>query len=123
MNEVEKILVVEYSEEARDRIRKYLVQLGYSVETAADGREGLDKFCIEKFQAVITGIFMPDMDGLELILALKEIRDVPVMVISELRTQEFLDYIFVARKMGADVAMRKPIDFTSFEKTIGMLCS
>jgi len=59
---------------------EYLSKLGYSATAAYDGREGLHKFEQGDFQLVITDLMMPEMDGMELLEAMKA-RDSRVIVI------------------------------------------
>jgi len=51
-NERAKILVVDDKDQMRDVLRKFLAAEGYSVETAADGKDALRKFGEHKFELV-----------------------------------------------------------------------
>ena len=53
-------------------LTKYLTGDGHTVETAADGREGLEKFQAGKFDLVIVDRAMPEMNGDELAAAIKQ---------------------------------------------------
>ena len=64
---------------------------GYEVDTAADGKEGLNK--IKKWQPsmILLDIMMPNMNGLEVLDAMKSdetIKDIPVIVLTNLSTRE-----------------------------------
>jgi len=62
-----RILVVDDEEVVRSLCSRVLTPAGYAVETAADGREALDRFEQEPFDLVLTDQCMPgDLDGLKL---------------------------------------------------------
>jgi CheY-like chemotaxis protein len=56
----------------REMITTYLTSDGHTFETATNGREGLAKFKAGRFDVVITNRLMPDMDGLQLAVAIKQ---------------------------------------------------
>jgi CheY-like chemotaxis protein len=64
-------------------LTKILTKAGHRPVTAANGREALKQLSGGHFDLVITDINMPDMDGIELILALRETSEsVPIIAIS-----------------------------------------
>ena len=67
------ILVVEDSRTQRILIQSLLEKAGYQVTGAADGREALTAIAFEVPQLVVTDLDMPEMNGLELVRALKEV--------------------------------------------------
>lgn len=119
MAEASRILVVE-----DDRsVRKMLVDLlsreeGYQVEQAGDGREALDKLQADGFRydAVLTDLMMPVMDGLELLkaVAAKEPR-LPVVVVTAVRNQK---EILECLKNGAWDYVTKPFDIRHVRSTV-----
>lgn len=76
-----KILVVEDEDRIRQLLRETLQAAGYSVETAADGIEGLEKLCGEKFDLILLDVWMPRMNGLELLDKLRNEASRPKIVI------------------------------------------
>ncbi|MEW6662894.1 MAG: response regulator [Bacillota bacterium] len=69
------ILVVDDSNTVRLTLQAVLTQAGYTVEEARDGEEAIQKIkALPKFNAVITDLNMPRMDGISLI---KEVRGLP----------------------------------------------
>ena len=78
-----KILVVDDEVDFLEMIRLRLEANNYSVVTAMDGNEALEKFKNEKPSAVLLDILMPGMDGIDV---LKKIRKddpkVPVFIIT-----------------------------------------
>jgi CheY-like chemotaxis protein len=81
-----KVLVVEDSYTVRELQRSILEAAGYRVETARDGREGLDRVASdEEIALVITDLDMPEMDGIELTKAIRgrsERASLPVVVVT-----------------------------------------
>jgi PAS domain S-box-containing protein len=67
-----KILVVDDNEENQAVVIDLLSPLGFKVESANDGREGLEKAISWQPDAIITDLIMPEMDGFELIHQLRQ---------------------------------------------------
>jgi DNA-binding NtrC family response regulator len=63
--------VVDDDESTRSLLSEYFIQLGYEVKTADDGEDALKKFIPGAFDCIISDLFMPTIDGIEL---LKKIR-------------------------------------------------
>lgn len=85
---------------------------GYHVLLAADGDEAWRLACADPPDFLITDIFMPRMNGLELIQKLKRqprLFDLPIIVISSAEQSE-LEY---ACELGARAALQKPIQYES----------
>ena len=66
------ILVIEDDEELLQNLRAALEKERYRVETATDGRAGLEKALSETHDLILLDIMLPNLNGLEL---LREIRD------------------------------------------------
>jgi two-component system cell cycle sensor histidine kinase/response regulator CckA len=73
---MQTVLVVDDEDAVRYVVTKMLKQLGYEVLTAADGGEAVEIFSRqpEEIDCVIVDLAMPDMDGLQTFLALRQIR-------------------------------------------------
>jgi len=67
------ILTVDDSASLRLATRIALTGAGYSVTEAADGAEGLGKAQAQKFDMIITDLNMPNMDGLTMIRAIRQL--------------------------------------------------
>jgi two-component system chemotaxis sensor kinase CheA len=81
-----KVLVVEDSYTVRELQRSILEAAGYRVETARDGKDGLDRVSTDaEIALVITDLEMPEMDGLELTRAIRARSDrtsLPVVIVT-----------------------------------------
>ena len=77
-----RLLVIDDDRKLCQLIKEYLEPLGYSVELAHNGLDGVDRAVGGEFGAVILDVMMPGLDGFE---ALKEIRkksEVPVLMLT-----------------------------------------
>ena len=104
------VCVVEDDQEIRDGIGIYLVSQGYRVFKAANGQEGLDIINKEEIHLAIVDVMMPVMDGITMVMKLREKYDFPVIMLSA--KSEEVDKI-IGLNMGADDYVTKP--FTPLE--------
>ena len=104
------VCVVEDDQEIRDGIGIYLVSQGYHVLKAANGQEGLDMISKEEIHLAIVDVMMPVMDGITMVMKLREKYDFPVIMLSA--KSEEVDKI-MGLNMGADDYVTKP--FTPLE--------
>ena len=100
-----KILVVDDESLIRDVVREYLQLDGFEVEEAKDGDEALDRFQQEQFDLVIMDIMMPKKDGFQTLKEMKQIKDIPVLMLSA-RGEEFDKLI--GFDLGIDDYVTKP---------------
>jgi len=94
-----RLLVIDDDRKLCRLIKDYLEPMGYAVESAHTGPEGLDKAAREQFQAVILDVMLPGMDGFEVLKQLRRKSDVPVLMLTA-RGEE-ADRI-VGLEIGAD---------------------
>ncbi len=107
-----KILVVDDEEQMRKLIATMLSQKGHQCVTARNGREALDKIMETKFDALITDIVMPEMDGIALTKELsKHYQNLPVMVMTGY-TEEYSAETAIAS--GAREFINKPFSVSEF---------
>ena len=108
--EMNHVLVVEDDKEIREGVEIYLKSQGYEVFQAADGVEGLEVIEKEDIHLAIVDIMMPRMDGISMVVKLREKYDFPVIFLSA--KSEEVDKI-LGLNMGADDYVTKP--FTPME--------
>jgi CheY-like chemotaxis protein len=98
------ILLVDDNKLGLSARRSVLEELGHRISTASNGVDALEQFGSRRFDLVVTDYKMPRMDGLELIVGLREIApDLPVILISG-----FVDSLGLNEEStGADVVIQK----------------
>ncbi len=101
----ECVLVVEDDAEIRDGIGIYLKNQGYTVVKAANGREGLRALEENEVHLAIVDVMMPVMDGVTMVMKLREKYDLPVIMLSA--KSEDIDKI-TGLNIGADDYVTKP---------------
>ena len=74
MADAHRVLVVDDEPIVNESCRRVLAHEGYEVDTTESGREGLDRACAQHFDLVITDLKMPDLDGMDLVRALRRER-------------------------------------------------
>jgi two-component system chemotaxis response regulator CheY len=102
------VLVVEDDGDAREMLAIVLADAGFQVRTAADGRAGLDVAASQHVDLVITDLAMPRMDGIQMLLQLRqraETRDIPVIVVTG---QAVADFPARAHAAGCTAVLSKP---------------
>jgi two-component system OmpR family response regulator len=77
-----KILVIDDELELRRFVKLRLSRAGYKVFEASNGIEGLEQLYKVKPHLVILDIMMPKMDGWETCRRIREISDVPILILS-----------------------------------------
>jgi DNA-binding response OmpR family regulator len=77
-----KILVIEDDEDIRTVVTTRLRRAGYETTIAADGKDGLRHFYGDRPDLVVLDVAMPIMDGWQVLERLREISDVPVLILT-----------------------------------------
>jgi DNA-binding response OmpR family regulator len=102
-----KILVVDDDPILMRLVKGVLAQKGYEVLTAGDGQEALQVIFAHKPDMVLLDVQMPRMDGWQTCSRIREVSDIPVVMLTGMQTSEAdvvrgLDY-------GADDYLIKPV--------------
>jgi len=108
-----KILIVDDDRAVQATIQILLERAGHQVVLANDGRQGLNIFEHGDFDLLFLDIFMPGMDGLETMRAVRQQRPhTPIIVISgnpPLADSAIgPDFLTMATKLGATDSLQKP---------------
>ena len=107
-----RILVVDDDFETRAIIEKMLLSAGHEVICAANGLEALQLCRAESADLVLTDLFMPEVDGIEAIQAIR--REFPnVKIIAMSGNPTATSMLSVARRLGTIATLQKP--FTEAE--------
>ena len=100
------ILIVEDDAAMREMLREALADDGYAVETAADGRQGVERVRKGGIDLVVSDVKMPDLDGLDLLREIKAVTPSPhVITITAFGS---IDTAIRAVKLGAFDYITKP---------------
>ena len=104
----EKILVVEDDTEFLNLTQTWLQNAGYEVITAEDGAEGMRRVYSGRPNLVLLDANMPKMDGWEVCRRIRDMSDIPVMMVT---VNDQKDYRLRGFSNGADDYITKPVDF------------
>ncbi|WP_457624930.1 chemotaxis-specific protein-glutamate methyltransferase CheB [Persephonella sp.] len=118
---MKKVLIVDDSSVVRKILSQIISQLGYSVDTAKDGEEAVEKILNNDYDLVTLDIHMPVKNGLEVLKEIKNKKPIRVIVISSYTTEN-ADITFEALDLGAVTYITKPgmlgVDLKRIEKEI-----
>jgi len=81
------ILVIDDSATERAAVEKRLTSAGYTVVTAVDGREGLRRLYETHPDLVLLDIVMPELDGWHTLELIRQVSEVPVIMVTGLNTE------------------------------------
>jgi CheY-like chemotaxis protein len=117
------ILVIDDDTALMDVIRNLLESQGHRVTAAADGTEGLAALDKETFGLVLTDVFFPGRDGVEVIIErCKREPATPVIAMSGSGKFASDHYLQLVKKLGADVILRKPFGGLELFAAIDTAC-
>ena len=105
-----RILVIEDDRDVASFIRNGLLQAGYNVDHAANGKDGLFLATTESYDALVVDRMLPGVDGLTLIRTLRaSANSTPVLILSALGE---VDDRVKGLKAGGDDYLVKPFAFS-----------
>ncbi len=104
------ILVIDDDSDLRIMVCKMLIDEGYDVVDASNGKEGLQKLKDDPgIELVITDLIMPEQEGIETILDIKkDFSLVSILAISGGGEFDDNSYLRIAKGVGADLRLSKP---------------
>jgi len=113
---VKKILVIDDDIQGNQMICRILKNAGYEVRSAFDGVEGTKLFMQERPDLVITDLFMPEKEGLETIMEMRQTdKKVRIMAITGgAPNMNMADLLDTAEMLGANALMAKPFHMETF---------
>ncbi len=112
----EKILLVDDEQEFTSVLSERMETRGLKVDTAASGKEALEKVDEESYDAIIVDLMMPGMDGIETLKRM--LKKNPDMQIILLTGQATLEKGIEAVKLGAADFLEKPADLQQLMEKI-----
>lgn len=108
---MKRILIVDDDEFCRDLLKDYLQGESYSIEEAVNGIEALSLMQDFSFDLIITDIMMPEMDGVELLIEMRERSiNTKVIAISAGGNMHGINYLDIAKAYGVWGTLLKPFD-------------
>ncbi len=110
------ILYVEDDVQLRSGVTGYLKLIFPTVDSAADGIEGLEFFNQKRYDIVISDIQMPRMNGIEMIKEIKKSSPDQEIIITTAFSE--VPYLIEAIELGVSSYLIKPIDFDLINSTL-----
>jgi two-component system KDP operon response regulator KdpE len=99
------VLVIEDEIQFRRLLRLTLEAVGYEVNEAANGQQGLNEAAVRPPKGIVVDLGLPDIDGKEVIRRIREWSQVPVLVLT---VRDGEDEKIAALDAGADDYLTKP---------------
>jgi chemosensory pili system protein ChpA (sensor histidine kinase/response regulator) len=115
------VLLVDDSVSVRKFVGAMLTKAGFTVHTAVDGADALDKLRGLTVDVVITDLELPRLNGYEMIEALRQrpaTHDVPVVVLT---TRSGEKHVAAARRLGVEHYISKPVNEAAFVDLVASL--
>ena len=108
-----RILLVDDTPKVRESIKDALETAGFEVDEAPDGKEAIDLLNARSYSLLITDLWMPEVDGLDLMKHQRKINpNMPVVAITggaiEMAPPNFS--VALAQSWGADAVLDKAFD-------------
>jgi len=101
------VLVADDERNIQELARLYLTNDGFQVETAANGRETLEKARATSPSLILLDLMMPELDGWEVCRELRRESDVPIIIVTA--RDDDVDKV-VGLELGADDYITKPFN-------------
>jgi DNA-binding response OmpR family regulator len=109
------VLVVEDEPTVRETVAEALAADGHRVVTAADGRQGLERFRAEQPDLVLLDLMLPELSGMEVCRILRRESSVPIIMLTA-RDSE-VDKV-VGLEVGADDYVTKPFSLRELQARV-----
>jgi CheY-like chemotaxis protein len=114
-----RILILEDNAEIRLVLAEILDEAGYETITASNGAHAVDYHLHDPVDLIITDIFMPDTDGLEVIYQFRRrFPQVKIIAISGGGTRGLAEQLTIAERMGAQRTYMKPFDWVELLEAV-----
>lgn len=104
---MDRILVIDDDIELCELLTEYLSGEGFVVETANDGRQGVDQTLLGDYVLVILDVMLPKLNGFDVLRKIREQSKVPVIMLTA--RGDDIDRI-VGLELGADDYLPKPFN-------------
>jgi len=105
-----KLLIIDDERGIRNTLREILADEGHEVDVAENGKQGLEMATAKAYDLIFSDIKMPEMDGIELLSALKQGEDAIDSPIVMITGHGDVETAVQALKLGAYDFLLKPLD-------------
>lgn len=106
MNQERSVLIIEDEEIVRRGLQDLFAHYGFKVESAGDGKEGLEKALARRYSMIILDIMLPTMDGFAVCNEIRKVtREQPIVMLTAKDDEEA---IIAGLTLGADDYILKP---------------
>ncbi|CAB3804431.1 heavy metal response regulator transcription factor [Pararobbsia alpina] len=106
-----RILIIEDELKMASYLKKGLTEASFTVEIAANGKDGLFLALHENFDLIVLDVMLPELDGLEVLKRLRMEKQIPVLLLTARDTVE--DKV-AGLESGADDYLSKPFAYAEF---------
>lgn len=114
-----KILLIDDDQTLQKLFSQFLTRKGLEVSLAENGKEGLRMMQENRPDLIVTDIMMPEMDGLEILLQIRNNHDdIPVIAISGGMRALPVNFLQQAKLFGARYVFEKPVPLDVLYKAI-----
>ena len=114
---MQKILIIEDDTNINNMIKEILTKRDYTCVQAFSGTEGVLYAGTEEISLVILDLMLPGMSGEEVLIKIKEKKDIPVIVLS---AKDTLDSKISLLTCGAEDYMTKPFEIEELVARVGV---
>ena len=109
------ILIIDDEKHVRYLLKAVLEPMGHQVGEATNGKEALQSIQRNAPALIIVDIFMPEMDGIELIKNTRCTQtDIKIIAISGMTSLDGVNVLEVAQRLGATYTLQKPFEIQAF---------
>ena len=109
-----RLLIVDDEPAVRKVVQRIAEATGFQTTMAENGREAMKLIERTTFAAIVTDIYMPDQDGLELLRQLRGIHPAPTIIAMSGGGRFGFSALDTATLLGAKHVFTKPFDVTTF---------
>ena len=118
-----QMLIIDDNVEFRTMVCDYFTDLGFAVEIANDGREGLAKAKLIRPDIILCDVMMPDIGGIEVIRGLQtedDTRNIPVLIITGTFFDKNMSELF-RQEANCREFMSKTVELSFLQKKVEAL--
>lgn len=114
-----RILIIDDDADVLRSVRRILEVHGHTVLEASEGKTALRRFAGDPADLVLTDIFMPEMDGIELIMKLKgAFPESRIVAMSGGGAMDKKSVLGAASMLGVDAVLEKPFEMDDLVQTV-----